>query len=459
MFEHMFTPRNIAVVGASNKRDKMGNLFIRNLLSGFPGRIFPVHPTVHEIDGLKAYPDLSAVPGKIDLLVPLIPASEVISLVRDCAKGQVNVLLAIPSGFGEVPITGKPLQEELRSLARERGIRVVGPNSVGLFNCPYGLNASMVPERPPGGSGFSCVTQSGGFGMAIYMYTLDNEMEMAKFCDLGNSSDVKPHEVLGYLAEDDETQIIGAFLEAYVERDVFLDCVEMVVQEKPMILTKLGRTRAGTRASYAHIGQPAGDSSSPEGKLRIIPASTGLEMLDIAKGLSWQSLPAGRKVGIVTGSGGVGAELADLCIDHSLEVPSFSQELQDRLRPLLPAYASVQNPVDLTPIWHEYPKLYPPILETLNSSNEVDILLVTIIDVATTQEPLMHAVTETMEKLRQESSYVKPIYINWAAPHSMREHRQVLQRGHIPCYKSTLSAVRTAAAICDYARFPYEREI
>jgi acetyltransferase len=460
VLEHLFNPTNIAVVGASNNRGKMGNLFIRNLLTSFSGDIFPVHPTLREINGLKTYPDITSVPAKIDLLIPIIPAKDVLPLVVNCAKGQVKFLLAIPSGFGEVPVTGKSLENQLLSLAGERGIRVIGPNSLGIFNCPYGLNASMVPAQPPGGPGFSCVSQSGGFGMAIYMYTHDHKMEMAKFCDLGNSSDVKLHELLDYLGEDDDTLIIGAHLESYIDRDKFFDRASSLALDKPVILTKLGRTPAGARASYAHIGLPSGGLPYPEEerKDRIIPASTGLEMLDIAKGLSWQSLPKGRKVGILTGSGGIGAELADLCWEHSLEVPTFSPELQNALRPLLPSYASVQNPIDLTPIWNDFPKLYPPLLETLYSSDEVDILFVTIIDVATTLESLMHAVAKTVEKVRLENTYAKPIYIYWAAPHSMREHRQVLQKAHIPCYNSTLSAVRTASAICDYAMHPYEME-
>jgi acetyltransferase len=460
MLEHLFTPKNIAVVGASNKRGKMGNLLIRNLLASFAGDIFPIHPTLREISGLKTFPDITTLPAEINLLIPLIPARDVISLVSNCAKGQVKVLLAIPSGFGEVPIIGKLLEKQLLSLAGERGIRVIGPNSLGIFNCPYGLNASMVPAQPPGGPGFSCVTQSGGFGMAIYMYTHDHQMEMAKFCDLGNSSDVKLHELLDYLGEDDDTLIIGAYLESYVDRDKFFDKARYLALDKPVILTKLGRTPAGARASYAHIGLPSGGLPYPEEerKSRIIRASTGLEMLDIAKGLSWQPLPKGRKVGILTGSGGIGAELADLCFEHSLEVPTFSTELQDALRPLLPSYASVQNPVDLTPIWNEFPRLYPPLLETLYSSDEVDILFVTIIDVATTIESLMQAIAETVEKVRLENAFAKPIYIYWAAPHGMREHRQVLQKDHIPCYNSTLSAVRTASAICDYAMYPYEVE-
>lgn len=453
MLECLFTPRTIAVVGASNKDGKMGNLFMRHLLAGYSGEILPVHPSAQSICGLRAYEDITDLPTHIDLLISLIPAKQTVSLVRHCARGQVKVLLAIPSGFGEVPGGGEHLQEELLSLARERHMRVVGPNIVGMLNCPFGLNASMIPDLPAGGPGFSCATQSGGFGMAIYMYAQDHQLAMAKFCDLGNTADVTVHELLEYLRHDVDTHIVGLYLEKLVDQERFFAHANTLAAEKPVILTKLGRTHAGSRATLAHLGKSAGNAGFQERvqDSRIIPAHTGLEMLDIAKGLSWQPLPRGRKVGILTGSGGVGAELVDLCLEHGLEVPEFSPQLQAALRPHLPAYASVQNPVDLTPIWHEFPRLYPPLLQTLFDSDEVDILLVTILDVATTLEPLMHAVAEVVAQTQNEVLKTKPVYVYWAAPHNMREHRQILQRARIPCYQSTLSTVRTAAAISHYA--------
>jgi acetyltransferase len=449
----LFTPRTVAIVGASNKDGKMGNLLVRNLMAGYSGQVFPIHPSAQDICGLQTYKDITDLPTPIDLLIPLIPAKQTVSLVSHCAKGQVKVLLAIPSGFGEANGAGKLLQEELLSLASERHMRVVGPNSAGVLNCLDGLNASLVSELPPGGPGFSCMSQSGGFGMAIYMYTHDHQLEMAKFCDLGNTADVTAHELLDYFRHDADTHVVGVYLESLVDQERFFAHVNTLAREKPVILTKLGRTDAGARASLAHIGIPAGDAHFQERvrDSRIIPAQTGLEMLEIAKGLSWQPLPRGGKVGILTGSGGVGAELADLCLEHGLEVPEFSPQLQAALRPYLPAYASVQNPVDLTPIWQEFPNLYGPLLRTFFASDEVDILLVAILDVATTLEPLMHAVTAVVAQARIDLAPAKPIYVYWASPHNMREHRQILQRARIPCYQSTLSAVRTAAAICHYA--------
>jgi acetyltransferase len=295
--------------------------------------------------------------------------------------------------------------------------------------------------------------------MAVYMYAHDHQMGMAKFCDLGNTADVTVHEVLGFLGQDVDTRIVGAYLESVVGQETFFAQASTLARHKPVILTKLGRTGPGARASFAHLGISASDAGLQE-SLRgsgVILAQTGLEMLDIAKGLSWQPLPKGRRVGILTGSGGIGAELTDLCLEHGLEVPEFSAGLQAALRPHLPSYASVQNPVDLTPMWYEFPKLYPPLLEVLFASDEVDFLVVTIIDVATTVEPLMHAVADTVARAQLGATPAKPISVYWASPPGMREHRQILQRACIPCYSSTLTTVRVAAAMTQYGMYPTER--
>jgi len=232
-----------------------------------------------------------------------------------------------------------------------------------------------------------------------------------------------------------------------------------LAEEKPLILTKLGRTSAGKRASFAHLGiDPDGTDMRGElGASKIIPAQTGLEMLHIAKGLSWQPLPQGCKVGILTGSGGVGTELADLCVEHGLEVPEFSGQLQDALRPYLPSYASVQNPVDLTPIWWEFPKVYPPLVRALFASGEIDLLLLTVLDIATTLEELMHALTETVTQSRGDVSPAIPLYVYWASRHNMVKNMRILEKAHIPCYRSTLETVRVAAAICRYGAPSSER--
>ncbi|MFQ5932076.1 MAG: CoA-binding protein, partial [Nitrospiraceae bacterium] len=370
--EELFAPRSIAVAGASNKTGKMGNLFLERLVAAFPGRILPIHPTERAIAGCEAYPDPAAIRVPIDLLIALVPANALLPLVKGCAKGQVKYLLAVPSGFGEVSSNGKALERRLVSAANQRGMRVIGPNSAGLLNCPYRLNASLLPESPPAGAGLSVITQSGGFAMALSMYALDHQMPIAKLCDLGNTADIQIPELLPYLRDDPDTLVAGLFLESVRQHDAFLAEATKLAAEKPVILTKLGRTPAGSRASFTHIGLEPDTALTPGGPENIfIPAQSGLELLHVAKGLAWQPRPGGRKVGILTGTGGIGAELADFCLEHELEVPEISQGLQEVLVPHLPSYAGLRNPVDLTPIWWEYPNVYPSVIRALLASNEV----------------------------------------------------------------------------------------
>ena len=449
--DQLFVPKTVVVVGASRDRHKKGNRLLRNLKKTFPGAVYPVHPTAKSVEGLQAYPSLDDVPATIDLLIPLIPAGSLMELVRGCPRDRVKVLLAIPSGFGEAPPYGELLERELVGAAKGKGMRVVGPNTLGVMNPRYGLNASLAPPLPGDPGGFSCVTQSGGFGMAIYMYGIEHQLGIAKFCDLGNTSDVSIAEVLEYYADDSSTTVVGAFLEAHPSR--VAPSIAEAAKKKPLVLTALGRSAAGRRAARAHLGPtPGSHRVVPPPGSRPILAQTGLEMLDIAKAMTWQPLPRGARVGVLTGSGGIGAELVDLCVEHGLEVPEISPGLQKRLRPHLPSYASVRNPVDLTPAWADFPEMYPPLMEALLDSDEIDLLVITVIDMATALPRLMQAIGEAVRQHAIGSDHPKPVLAYWVAPPGRRRHRQMLQASGVPCYSSALAVARVAAAISEYGR-------
>jgi Succinyl-CoA ligase like flavodoxin domain len=209
-------------------------------------------PALYHHSGVEKFGDRQGHAGRVLLLIALVPAARLIELVESCHPGQVRYRLAIPSGFAEISPQARALQERLASAARSRGIRTLGPNVVGVMNAIAGINASMMPALPPGGRGLSCITQSGGFGMALSMYALDHDVKVAKFCDLGNMVDVQVHEILRYLAEDPDTEVVGLFLEAGGQRDAFRPAAEAVVARKPMIVTCL--TPIGHRASFRHIG-------------------------------------------------------------------------------------------------------------------------------------------------------------------------------------------------------------
>jgi acyl-CoA synthetase (NDP forming) len=422
----------------------MGNLFITRLAADFRGKLYAVNASGDEVAGVVTHRKIEDVPGPIDVLVALVPATALIAMVEACRKDQVRFLLAIPSGFAEVSEDGKALQRKLAAAARDRGMRVLGPNIVGLMNGVLGLNASMMPELPPGGPGLSCLTQSGGFGMALSMYALDHELPVAKFCDLGNTSDLKVHDLLDYLAGDADTRVVGLFLESVSDQDLFLRAIERIAARKPVILTAAGVTMAGRRASLAHLGIAAGalvlENKLPRG---VIVADTGLDLLHRAKALMWQPRACGRRVAILTGTGGIGAELADLAIKQGLDVPSLSPELQERLRRHLPYYAGVQNPIDCTPIWWDYAKVYPLVLEELAKSGEIDLAIVSVTDVAATLPDLASALA-TWSATRQPAM---PTVVYWGARHRDHDNMRIVERGSGPCYRSTSEAVRSAAAL------------
>jgi acetyltransferase len=437
----LFDPRSIAVVGASNKPGKMGNLFMRRLAAGFRGALYAVNPNEAEVEGIATHPTIAALPDSIDLLIALVPAANLVALVEECRPGQARVLLAIPSGFAEVSSEGAALQQRLRDGARARGMRLVGPNIVGVLNAARGLNASMMPELPPGGVGLSCLTQSGGFGMALAMYALDHALPVAKFCDLGNTADLSVSDVLAYYGDDPDTRVVGLFLESVADPVGFFRTATAVAAKKPVILTAVGRSPAGRRASQAHLGATAGLAleALPQG---LVIADTGLDLLHRAKALLWQRPARGRRVAIITGTGGIGAELADLALENGLAVPELSGRLQQQLHRLLPYYASVRNPIDLTPIWWDYPTLYPALIALLSHSDEVDLLVVSITDVAATLSELSAAIAAWAG-----NRPAMPAIVYWGARHKDRDNMHRIEAAGVPCYASTSEAMRAAAAL------------
>jgi acyl-CoA synthetase (NDP forming) len=439
----LFAPRSIAVAGASNKTGKMGNLFMQRLTADFRGTLYAINPTEREVGGVTTVKSIAEVLHPIDLLIALVPAARLIELVESCRPGQVRYLLAIPSGFAEISPQGRALQERLASAARSRGIRTLGPNVVGVMNAIAGINASMMPALPPGGRGLSCITQSGGFGMALSMYALDHDVKVAKFCDLGNMVDVQVHEILRYLAEDPDTEVVGLFLEAGGQRDAFQPAAEAVVARKPMIVTLAGLTPIGHRASFTHIGIADRvleiEDTLPVG---VVRADTALELLNASKALLWQPRASGRRVAIVTSTGGIGVELADLAARHGFDIPEFSASLQGRLRWHLPSFAGVHNPVDFTPIWSDYPTVYPDVLHEIACSGEVDLVIVSVTDVATTLPELVQALATWAR-----SGDAMPAVIYWGARDCERENMRTLEAARIPCYRSTREAVCAAGAL------------
>jgi acyl-CoA synthetase (NDP forming) len=438
--DQLFSPQAIAVVGASNDAGKLGHQFFRRLAETFSGRTIAVTPNERSILGLETVPRVADVAGRIDVLIALVPAERLLDLVRDCPEGKVSYLLAVPSGFAEAPGCGRKRQDELVATARAKGMRLIGPNTAGFFSSVTGLNGSLMPSLPPGGRGLSCVTQSGGFGMALTMFAQDNDLKVARFCDIGNLGDLTYAEILTYLRDDPETSMVGLFMESAPDIAATRAALAALAARKPVVLCPATRTSAGRRASFVHLGvKPALDdllANLPQG---VAVVETGLDLLNAAKLIALRPGRVGRRIGVITGTGGIGAEIGDLALSAGLEVPALSAELQERVGEGLPSYAGLVNPVDVTPVWRDYPRVYPDILDKLARSGEVDAVIMSITDVPTTFPDLADALCRIeMPKL--------PVIVYWGSRDGDVGRMRQLQNAGFACYRSTREAVLALAA-------------
>jgi acyl-CoA synthetase (NDP forming) len=353
-----FNPRSIALIGASAKSGKLGYILMRNLLEGYPGKLYPINPGEAEIMGQRAYPRLQEVPGQVDLTVIALPTEACVEAMHDCADVGATTALVLSGGFAEVGSEGQARQNALLEAARAGSVRLIGPNCFGLYNCNLGLNASMGLGLPPKGGGLSLVTQSGAYGMAIFGLAQQRRLRFAKILSHGNKADLTDHEILNYFEHDDETKVLCLFLESVSDGRAFYEALARVAKRKPVVITKTGRSSAGQRAAASHTAALTGDVTAFITAVRqagAILAESGLEMVDIAEGLSRQPVAPGNRIAIITNSGGTGVELADMCERFGLSVPELPEDTQARIAPLIPAYASPRNPVDVTPAWARFP--------------------------------------------------------------------------------------------------------
>jgi len=447
----VFTPRRVALVGASDQPGKAGELFWCNL-SSFPGEVVPVTGSATTVAGRKAYPSLMAVAGDVDLAVVVVPAAQVPSVMRDAAAKGVPAVVVISGGFAESGPEGFRLQEELTEAARAGGVRVVGPNCFGIQNCDLSLNASLAVGSPQGGGGISLVTQSGAYGMAIHSLGADERIRFAKVYAAGNKADISDAELLAYLGDDPASRTLCFFLESLPDGRAFFEAACVVTSDKPVIVAKTGRSPAGVRAARSHTAGLAGSERvwrAAFDQSGAILTRSGLEMMDVARALDAQPAPGGRRVAVITNSGGTGVELADLLADEGLEVPELSATLQAELRALLPRLASPRNPVDITPVWSRFAELYPMLVERLARCGEVDSVVAVLLQRSASDERVAAGVREAVRRLQADRISV-PVYVCWVAPRASRANADLLQEAGVPCFEWP---ERTARALGHVARY------
>ncbi|MCD1296350.1 acyl-CoA synthetase [Methanocella sp. CWC-04] len=404
MLEKMFYPASVAVIGASTEKGKVGRAVLDNLIDGFGGKIFPINPKAPEIEGIKCYKSVLEVPGDIDLAVIVIPAKFVPQSVKECGEKGIKNLVIISAGFKEVGVEGARLENEVKEIAKNYGIRIVGPNCLGILNTYSKCNASFAKKMPPKGN-MSIITQSGALGTAILDWSEMTDVGFANFVSLGNKSDLNEIDFMQAWKEDKETNVILAYLEGITDGQRFINVSRDVTKEKPVIVVKSGRTGAGARAVSSHTGSLAGADAAYDSAFAqcgVIRADTVDQFFDLAGGFSGQPIPKGDRVVIVTNAGGPGILATDACEKYGLKIATLSTETVEKLKTTLPPAANFYNPVDV--LGDAPAKLYDFALETVLADEGVDGVIVLATPQSMT-DPV--GIAEVIARLRKTTD--KPI--------------------------------------------------
>ena len=383
--EALLHPRSIAVVGASTNPDSPGHDYLRSLIDfGFAGPVYPVHPRESEILGLTTYPDLATIPGEVEFVISCIPAEGVLDLLAACADKGVRIVQLFTGRFSE---TGRQeaveLEQAVLQRARAAGIRLIGPNCMGLHDPGWGL--SFRPDLPRRVGPVAFVSQSGNNTTEVLLHSDVRGVGFSIAVSYGNALDLDEADLLRYLAQDARTTVVGAYIEGAREGRRFLDALRTAADAKPVVILKGGRTGAGARSAVSHTAALAGSREVWRGALRqagAVEVQTQEELIDLLAAFALLRRPSGapgRRVGAVGGGGGRGVQTADACIEEGLLVPPLTDEIRERLRERSPLWDWIGNPVDQSILAGTGAGVSgAAILEMMAESAEYDLLIANI---------------------------------------------------------------------------------
>ncbi|MEM3699285.1 MAG: CoA-binding protein [Candidatus Bathyarchaeia archaeon] len=466
-----FSPKSVAIVGATKKINKAGHVIFKNFVENkkrgiFKGEVFPVNPYEDSILGFQCYPSVTKIPVELDLVVVVVPAEIVPKIMEDAAAKKVKAIVIISSGFSEI---GKhELENRVLTIAKKAGIRILGPNCLGVYDSKTGVDMLFLPEtkvlttgeeviatpRPMPGN-IAMVTQSGAFGVAALDYLAGRQIGVSKFVSFGNKCDVDEAEMLRYLLHDEETRVIMLYIEDIKAGREFIKIAREVAKKKPIIALKAGRTEAGARAAASHTGALAGSDQIYDAvfaQTGVIRAKDMEEFFDAGKALAMQPPASGKNVGIVTDAGGPGIMAVDECELRGLTVKRFSEATIQKFEKLkeegrLPKFATNLNPVDITGSGTS--EMFETAVEILFQDQEIHgIILLGLHHTPALQEDYIDRVA------RVASKYDKPIVVCDIGETEMALHTRFrFDKLGIPAYASPEDAARAMNALVKYGEY------
>jgi len=442
----IFSPKSIAVIGASRSPMKIGYEILQNILvQGYEGKVYPINPETPVIMGLKTQPSVLAVKDDIDLAIVAVPAEFVPKVMSECARKKVKGVIVISSGFGETGEKGRLLEEEITAIAKKAHMRLIGPNTLGYKDPIDRLDAAFVFGMPMPGE-IALISQSGALCIGMIYYANGEHIGLSRVISVGNKADVDDADIIDYLSQDPETKVIAMYIEGIKDGKKFLDAARRC--PKPIVAIKAGRTPAGSAAASTHTGSLSGSDAvydSAFKQVHIQRAYDVIELFDYARALAYQPPAMGNRVGIISNGGGAGIMTADWCESIGLKVPSLSKKTTDALRPHLPAITSARNPLDVTgdARFHRYHVTGSIML----SDPGVDSLIMVCVHAGIARpREFVGAVIKLVEEKR---NLKKPIVACWVGGPEVDEVVQDLRVKNIPVYASASRAARAVRCLYD----------
>jgi len=449
MLEIFSCPQAVAVIGASRDKDKLGYGVLSNIIEhGYPGKVYPINPKTDEILGLKCYPSVLDVPDPIDLAVVVIPSNYVAAALEDCGQKGVKGVVIISAGFREAGLEGVRMERELVAIAKRYGMRLVGPNCLGIIDTLCPLDASFAAGMPPKGT-MAFMSQSGALCTAILDWALAAEIGFSRFVSLGNKADVSEVDLLESWEDDPHSRVILTYIEGLSEGRKFMEVARRVTRRIPVIAVKSGSTDAGSRAVSSHTGSLAGSARAYDSAFRqsgVLKAESIEHLFDYSLAFAYQPVLQGGRIAIVTNSGGPGVMATDALEHEGLSLASLSRETIDFLRDNIPAAANIYNPIDVR--GDAQTDRYALALEAVLKDEGVDGVIVMLAPQVTTQ------VEETAEAVGQiVARYDKPVLGCFMGQARVGPGIKVLNEYKVPNYPFPERAVGALKAMLGYRRW------
>ena len=441
VFVSFFNPQSVAIVGASRQKSKVGYEILANMIkAGYRGKIFPVNPKAETIEGLRCYPDLESIEQIPELVIVVVPAKIVPAVMQQCAKVGAKSVIIITAGFKEVGNQGKVLEQQVVQIAKQAGIRVIGPNCLGVIVPSNKFNASFGSDLPAAGA-IGYLSQSGALLTAILDMANADGIGFSKLVSIGNKADIDELDVIKDLGNDPDTKVIAGYLESIDEGNVFVREAERISHDKPILLIKSGGTSAGAKAATSHTGSLAGSETAYEcvfERAGIIRCDSIRQQFDYAQAFAYQPPPKGTNVAVITNAGGPGIMAADAIERQGLTFAKPSGQTVKRLAARLPAAANLYNPIDV--LGDALADRYEFALNVVLDDPNVDTVLVLLTPQAMTQSA---ATAEAVVRIAR----------CFLGAGKVAEAIKILRDGKIPHYDSPESAVTTFKVMADYVRW------